>query len=98
MATSSGPAERTGRSDASPEPSVEPPLSAPNRMLTTERPIAVAISLVRNVPDAPTPGPNRVGGERPGRPTRVAGHQQQGVAEHVATRRDGQTRERVEQG
>ena len=54
IATSSGPADRTGRSEASPPPSVEPPLSAPNRMLATERPIALAISRVRNVPDAPT--------------------------------------------
>ena len=54
IATSSGPAELTGRSQATPAPSVEPPLSAPKRMLATERPIARAISRVRNVPDAPT--------------------------------------------
>ena len=44
----------TGRSEASPAPSVEPPLRAPNMMLVTERPMAPAISRVRNVPDAPT--------------------------------------------
>ena len=47
----------TGRSEASPEPSVEPPLSAPNMMLATERPMAPAISRVRNVPEAPTSVP-----------------------------------------
>ena len=57
IATSSGPADFTGRSDASPPPSVEPPLSAPNRMLATERPMALAISRVRNVPEAPTSVP-----------------------------------------
>ena len=51
---SSGPADFTGRLEASPAPSVDPPFSAPKRMLATERPIALAISRVRNVPEAPT--------------------------------------------
>ena len=54
IATSSGLADFTGRSEATPAPSVEPPLSAPKRMLATERPMALAISSVRNVPEAPT--------------------------------------------
>ena len=63
-------------------PSVEPPLSAPNRMLATERPIALAISRVRNVPDAPTSVPATSSSD---------------VAEHVAAGRDRQAGERVEQ-
>ena len=54
IATSAGPVDLTGRSLTSPPPSVEPPFSAPNRVLPSERPIAVAISLVSRVPAAPT--------------------------------------------
>ena len=57
IATSSGLADLTGRSEASPAPRVEPPFRAPNRMLATERPMALAISRVRNVPEAPTSVP-----------------------------------------
>ena len=72
----------TGRSQASPAPSVEPPLSAPNRMLATERPIARAISRVRNVPEAPT---------------RVPATSSSDVGQHVAAGGDGEAGERVEQ-
>ena len=63
-------------------PSVEPPLSAPNRMLATERPMARAISRVRNVPEAPTSVPATSSSD---------------VGEHVAAGGDGQAGEGVEQ-
>ncbi len=63
-------------------PSVEPPLSAPNRMLATERPMARAISRVRNVPEAPTSVPATSSSD---------------VGQHVAAGGDGQAGERVEQ-
>jgi hypothetical protein len=57
IAASSGVTLRTGRSLASPAPRVEPPFSAPKRMFATERPMARAISSVRNVPEEPTSVP-----------------------------------------
>ncbi len=57
IATSSGFADFTGRSETVPPPSVEPPFRAPKRMLATERPMARAISSVRKVPEAPTSVP-----------------------------------------
>ena len=72
----------TGRSDAVPPPRVEPPRTAPKRMLKTERPIASAISLVSNVPAAPTS---------------VPAISSSAVAEHVTAGRDGQTGEGVQQ-
>src|SRR5215204_6295762 len=40
IATSSAPADRTGRSLTSVDPAVDPPLKAPKRMLAVERPTA----------------------------------------------------------
>ena len=57
IATSPGPADLTGRSLIVVAPRVEPPLSAPNRMLVTERPMARAISRVSRVPAEPTSVP-----------------------------------------
>ena len=54
IATSAGLADRTGRSLAVNAPRVDPPFSAPNIVLITERPIARAIKMVSRVPDAPT--------------------------------------------
>jgi hypothetical protein len=54
---SSAVAARTGRSDATVEPMVDPPASAPNRMLDRGRPIAFAMSWVSKAPEAPTSVP-----------------------------------------
>ena len=54
IATSAGPVDLTGRSLTVTAPSVEPPCSAPNRVLNSDRPIALAINRVSRVPAAPT--------------------------------------------